>query len=600
MPPHGKGPLRIAIEDFLESFGFGRRFLKGLKASLEEVVPEVDQDITAIFEKIIAGDPDAVNEMLEYVRSSPDSVFEKIFVSVATVWSAVSLIMPGAMTPMVKNLLYGADFLARSWRPDPILLQQLYWRNPEMGDQLEKLRGDLGMSPRLAEWQGNTLRPRAPEGTLLAALFRGILSAEDISAELGKRGYTSEDITTILETAPIIPGVNDLIRFAVREAFSPDIIARFGYDKDFPEEILQFTRKIGLTDDWVKRYWYSHWELPSATLGFEMLHRLRPDVSENPFSVDDLETLLRAADVPEFYRKRLIEVSYSPYTRVDVRRMYQAGVLNQEDVLRSYLDLGYNDERAQKLTEWTVRESHAAEKDLTRAAIQKAYKQRRYSSDNALTALQAIGYSADEAQFWLDDIDFALAEELEAESIDRAELLYTEGQITSSQIFDILGPLNLPAEQIALLIERWDIKLFKRITFPSRSELDEFYKRGVIAVEAYREGLRSRRYQPETITSFELSLDWEIQQDAAKEAERAQKELERVLLAEQATAYARERAALDVEIAELRVQLAEIKLALHGVTDTGQQAELKETSDAIRVDIQTIQLAKAQLRREAI
>ena len=81
-------------------------------------------------------------------------------------------------------------------------------------------------------------------------------------------------------------------------------------------------------------YWRAHWELPSPTTGFEMLHRLHPDVLEvigekykemglNPddlkTDLDTLKELLKISDYPKYWRDRLAAISYSPLTRVDLR-----------------------------------------------------------------------------------------------------------------------------------------------------------------------------------------------------------------------------------------------------------------------------------------
>ena len=71
---------------------------------------------------------------------------------------------------------------------------------------------------------------------------------------------------------------------------------------------------------------------------------------------DELKLLLRVRDIPSFWRERLVQLSYDPYTRVDVRRMYTAGVLSENEVFDTYLDLGYDEEHANNLTLWTLQE----------------------------------------------------------------------------------------------------------------------------------------------------------------------------------------------------------------------------------------------------
>jgi len=99
----------------------------------------------------------------------------------------------------------------------------------------------------------------------------------------------------------------------------------------------------------------AHWILPSPTMAYEMFHRLRKGrvKAELVFGKEELERLLRYADYLPFYIPRMVEIAYSPFTRVDVRRMARERVLSHEDVIECYMDIGYNKERAEKLALWT-------------------------------------------------------------------------------------------------------------------------------------------------------------------------------------------------------------------------------------------------------
>jgi hypothetical protein len=163
-----------------------------------------------------------------------------------------------------------------------------------------------------------------------------------------------------------------------------------------------------MSADWAKRYWRAHWNLPSPMQGYEMLHRLRPNRSDVPFTDKDLDTLLRISDYPKFFRERLKAISYQPYTRVDVRRMYQAGVLNEQDVYEAYLDLGYDEEHARNLTQFTIRqETGDADtkseryKELTVSQIKQGYVKGVVSKDEAIERLKALRYQDDEVRIIL-------------------------------------------------------------------------------------------------------------------------------------------------------------------------------------------------------
>jgi hypothetical protein len=192
---------------------------------------------------------------------------------------------------------------------------------------------------------------------------------------------------------------------AVREAFTPAIIAKFRYAEGFPSEILEYTRKIGLSDEWLKRYWYAHWQLPSPQQGYEMLHRLRPGKVSQPFTKDDMDLLLRTADYAPYFRDKMIAISYSPFTRVDVRRMYKTGDLSYQGVIDAYMDIGYDADKAKKLADFTVHYETGNDtnlideySELSREVVSSAYARGLISESefrNALTGMDIVGKAQD-------------------------------------------------------------------------------------------------------------------------------------------------------------------------------------------------------------
>jgi len=237
--------------------------------------------------------------------------------------------------------------------------------------------------------------------TLLNALFRGERTAGELWKDLRGQGYTTEDINTLITVAHPIPAANDLVRMGVRDAFRPEIVQKWRYGEDFPSELGEYMAKHGFDDQWARYYWYAHWALPSTQQGYEMMHR---DI----ISREELQTLLRVSDIPSFWREKLMEMSYKPYTRVDVRRMYGLGVLDETGVKRSYLDLGYSDEKAEAMTQFTILYEAPDEddilaqyKNLTKSMVLQAFEKGMIDKPTTVTRLLDLGY-----QQW--DVDFII------------------------------------------------------------------------------------------------------------------------------------------------------------------------------------------------
>ena len=207
-------------------------------------------------------------------------------------------------------------------------------------------------------------------------------SLSNLPNELRKIGVHPNYHNMYRELAYPIPPIADIITMAVREAFTPDIAARFGQYEGLPQEYVQWVQRKGLSKEWAERYWAAHWSLPSPQQGFEMLHR-------GVISRDELSLLLRALDIMPFWRDKLMSISYHTLTRVDIRRMYQLGVLTIAEVKSSYRDLGYDETNAERMTRFTVKLIEAQkERAAEQAAQEKTAKRPTWTTAQTLTFLK--------------------------------------------------------------------------------------------------------------------------------------------------------------------------------------------------------------------
>ena len=136
-------------------------------------------------------------------------------------------------------------------------------------------------------------------------------------------GYTDTRIGELVKLWTIIPQVQDILTMVAHEAFEPDAVAQMGLEDEFPSEQAEWLTKQGLSPFWQMKYWAAHWDQPSIQMGFEMLHRGVIDRAT-------LDMLFRTVELPPYWREKLVQIAYQPYTRVDVRRMFDMGVLGEE------------------------------------------------------------------------------------------------------------------------------------------------------------------------------------------------------------------------------------------------------------------------------
>ena len=592
----GKGPLRTAIEDFLETFGLGRLILDGITTRITEETGTSILDIVDLMKRLQDGEEGATKDLQDYIGARFTDVPDNILGGVLYMWAILISIMPGGMAPFSRLVEYGYDKKARSWRPDPGLIQELRFRFPDLVKEWDEIGDELGIGDPLQDILQEASRTRTPEALLLALWRRGDLPEAELNTELAARGWDEENIQSFKAGTELRPAIQDIIRMAVREAFTPEIIEDFQLDAELPPRFLEEAEKLGMPKEFAERFWFAHWVLPSLGEGFRMFHRLRDPESPTHFSLDDLKTLIKTQDISPFFRDRLVEIAFRPLTRVDIRRMFRDGTLDRDQVLSAYRDLGFGEETADLMTDWTVKAARQSQKDLTRTNIIKGYKRKMFTRAEALEGLERIGYDEDEAGFFVAMADFEIAEALQDQVLDTVEFRFVEGIITQSQVFDEIGSLNLPAQQVEELLLVWNLKRQRKARLPTRGEIEDLYRRGIVEAVEVTDLMKARRYPERVIAWYVERLDEEIEMEALKELERAQKEQERVALAGQASAYVLARVSLDVEIAELRVAIADIALALRAIEDPDEIAGLKTLAVDRKLRIAERQLEKADLR----
>jgi hypothetical protein len=238
-----------------------------------------------------------------------------------------------------------------------------------------------------------------------------------------------------------MPPIQDVIRFTVREVYDPARRSEL-LSVPTPSKAYEFSRKHGFSDSITDDYWAAHWVLPAINDLNQMLHRriIDPAKWKRYVTLNDYEPTM----IDNF--KKII---YYPYTRVDVRRMYEYGVLESKQVEDTYLDLGYDTEHARNLaifaksivaipvikaryskgwitgnqvkeellkTGMTATKAEeiyqtivaaekttrvTAERDLTKAEIVKGVKKGVISIDEGVSLLQDMGYDQFESQYIL-------------------------------------------------------------------------------------------------------------------------------------------------------------------------------------------------------
>jgi len=311
---------------------------------------------------------------------------------------------------------------------------------------------------------------------LVFANFRGIIEDGEYERQMLRNGFSAESLTAFKEVSRFFPAVPDLVTFAVREVYTPSIREEYQLDADWPERFGEEAAKAGLDLEQAKNYWAAHWILPSVQMGYEMLHR-------GVITQEQLMTLLKTQDIMPFWRQPLIDISYNPLTRVDVRRMYRLGVLDVDAVFKAYKDIGYNDENAGLMTDFTVAYETQEEKTLTKSEVLRGYNRKALAREETIEWLGLIGYPPELAETIVLIEDAKLIQDETDETIDIVVDQYVDGQIDKAKLEDELGLLELTPAQVSNIIWKADRKKQRAIKMPSIADIRRWVDDGQVTRE---------------------------------------------------------------------------------------------------------------------
>ncbi|KKM19143.1 hypothetical protein LCGC14_1658640 [marine sediment metagenome] len=315
---------------------------------------------------------------------------------------------------------------------------------------------------------------------LVNANFRGIIDDGRYTSEMSRLGFTPESGDDFKETARFVAGPTDLVRFAVREVFTPEIVSQLGLADEFPSEFVEAVSTWGMSEETAENFWKAHWVLPSIQQGFAMLHRRVKKPDGSTFEIEDMNRLLRIQDVMPFFRDMITQIAFQPFTRVDVRRMHKMGVLTREEVKSAYMDRGFDDEKAEAMTEFTIRFNTEGDRDLTKTEILRALDRKVIEEDLAIIILDEIGLSFEAASVIVATHQAKVAMDLTDELSDIELDRFIDGLIAEDELMDALALLDLTAGQLEVLMAKARKRRRRAEKMPSKADILRWHIAGIV------------------------------------------------------------------------------------------------------------------------
>lgn len=373
---------------------------------------------------------------------------------------------------------------------------------------------------------------------LTQLLMRGKIDFPLFSDFMRKSGVLDpEERDWYVELQKQYPGIADIIRFLLRDVADPNVVNRFSLDAEFEQkwqgDLTRYATAQGIDTNLARLFWRAHWEFPSNTQLFEMLHRLRPGQVPKAIEVteNDVATVLGINDLNPYWRQRMMAISYSPLTRVDVQRAFFIGALQESDVYDSYRDLGYDDGNAKKLVEFTKELKRIRERNrLGKASPKELLK--KFAAGEMTQAEFVLDLAA--AGFDNDGIEAAVDSGLRRRELSlrdaKVKLLrrrYKRFEFDKNELIQNLGLLGLDASTASYLANRWELDLTAGNKLIAAEKLCKAKERGLISSTDYTNGLLKLGYSREDAMTIGGLCDADIDKRAVAAIEKGLKEAER-------------------------------------------------------------------------
>ncbi len=491
---------------------------------------------------------------------------------------AVLIALVGFMTSMVASL--GNTLAKQALEP---VMQQIAratpWHVPGLPEVIDmKLRGKMtqaeyelyvGMAGWSKDWADRFFDMKTP---ILPSNIAFDLSHRDpekyagFVADLPKLGLSDTQIEALYTLSFHVPGVQDIIRYVVKEAYDEGTVAEFGQDNEYPGSAEADARKAGVLPEQLKLEWRSHWDLPGVSQGYEMMHR-------GEISPEQLARLLKARDVMPFWRDKLTAISWALPGRIETRMMALYGLIDKAGVVKLLEKDGLAEEYRNMVADMNIvrgiksdlqvrytngwinaqelqseidaqnllpaiavqlyksivknasAKRTATQKDLTLAQIEKGVKKGKLTRTEAKTLIVDIGYDLLEATFLLDvdvpedDTDAAV----KRRDLTKADVLkgLETHTISRSLAVSTLVSLRYTAADAEYIVKVYEASIKpptpEKVKETTRADIENAVKLGLITTDEAYSLLLSLNYAPD---AAELIRSIVVAKDTAANAQR--------------------------------------------------------------------------------
>jgi hypothetical protein len=338
--------------------------------------------------------------------------------------------------------------------PEPYRLADFMAKNRITRDEYHSTVKLFGISDFWADKYAEAQTTMIDPSTLIALVRRGVLSSDDYLAYMKWAGYSEPSANQIFNLINVIPPIQDLVRFAVREAYldhSPEV--------QYPA-MVDIAKQMGLTQESAEWYWYAHWDRIPVNLMFANYHRGFWDVAK-------LERMLKIVDIHPDDRQDIIKVAYGPPNVRELGYGWDVGQYTEEDIAKYRRFGGLSPEDADKAARSLVAYRTEGERNSVRTELMYAYGFERIEEDTLRLELEALNTPQEAIELWVTRAEL-YRERMKKPTLDIEGRIISSSEALTAFKFGIrdeawtraaLADLDWTADRIEVAIEKAKIDI---------------------------------------------------------------------------------------------------------------------------------------------
>lgn len=275
----------------------------------------------------------------------------------------------------------------------------------------------------------------------ISATIMNILVERTMGARLR---YATNSLFT-----PYIPNQQDLIRIMVREDLG----------REWLDDRL---KKHGFAQEWANHYWDSHWELVGIRNLYDMYHRGiidKPTMAKmlvrHDYNPSDEIEGVGTINWPD----NLIELSTSLIPRVDLRYAWEAGLIDDDELLRRMKMLGYSDQDAFFEASIQKRRTLTVEINEVRREVLKDFREGVIPEVTLRSNLADLGDTTEAIDYRVMSSQYFIERDHKRDQINEITKALGRGLIDDPKAKELLQGLQVQEWKIAQILELAELKL---------------------------------------------------------------------------------------------------------------------------------------------